>query len=471
MKPIRLKLLLLDIRFWIILLFLIRLIGILNPPLDPAHNWRQSFTLMVSRNLFEGNTSFLHPMIDTAGERSGVLATEFPFFNMLIVILCDVFGYEHWYGRLINLLTSSLGMYAFYLVLKRLFKKSLAFYSTLVFGTSIWFAYSQKIMPDTFSTSLILFSLYFMIEYLQKGRTKHLLFYFIFCCLGALSKIPSVCILAAILVLPFIRNVTSKKKYLVLTATLFAASICFWWYFIWNPELVKIHQFTNFFPRSLTQGFSEIVPLWPKFLQKFYFAALQSFVAFAGFLFGIFLLLKGKHRKVQFSLLMIGLTFCFFILKTGFIFPNHGYYMIPFVPLMAFIVGYFLSKIPNKYALILVFIICIEGIANQQHHLFVKEKQLYKLELEALAQKYLKADHLIVINGGDSYQDMYFAHRKGWSIVNANVDQKNYIDSLKTKGAHYLIIDKHTYRSALQHYPLLYENEDYGFYLLNSTHL
>jgi len=36
-----------DIRFWIFLFFLIRLVGITNAPLETGHNWRQSFTNMI----------------------------------------------------------------------------------------------------------------------------------------------------------------------------------------------------------------------------------------------------------------------------------------------------------------------------------------------------------------------------------------------------------------------------------------
>ena len=35
-----------DIRFWIIFLFLLRLYGITNPPLEVGHNWRQTTVAM-----------------------------------------------------------------------------------------------------------------------------------------------------------------------------------------------------------------------------------------------------------------------------------------------------------------------------------------------------------------------------------------------------------------------------------------
>ena len=38
---------------WIAIFFLIRCIGITNPPLDVAHNWRQTTVTMVARNYLE----------------------------------------------------------------------------------------------------------------------------------------------------------------------------------------------------------------------------------------------------------------------------------------------------------------------------------------------------------------------------------------------------------------------------------
>ena len=64
------KLLLLskDIRFWIILLFIIRLYGITNPPLDAASTWRQTDVLMIARNFYEIDSNILFPRTDSAGD-------------------------------------------------------------------------------------------------------------------------------------------------------------------------------------------------------------------------------------------------------------------------------------------------------------------------------------------------------------------------------------------------------------------
>jgi hypothetical protein len=143
-----------DIRFWLLVFFLIRLFGITNPPLEISHNWRQCQTNMIARNFYEGGPDLFHPRIDMAGEKTGILGSEFPFFNLIIYLFSIVFGYAHWYGRLINLVVSSLGIWCFYLLLNKLINRKVAFNATIILLSSIWFSYSRKIMPDTFSVSL-----------------------------------------------------------------------------------------------------------------------------------------------------------------------------------------------------------------------------------------------------------------------------------------------------------------------------
>ena len=107
-----------DIRFWIILFFVIRLVGITNPPLEAGHNWRQSSVNMIARNYQEDKTTFFYPMLDVGAPNSGITGTEFPIYNYAIAIVAKVFGWNHWYGRLINLLISSLGIYFFFLTIR-----------------------------------------------------------------------------------------------------------------------------------------------------------------------------------------------------------------------------------------------------------------------------------------------------------------------------------------------------------------
>src|SRR5688572_20790329 len=93
-----------DIRFWIVFFFILRLYGITFPPLEVGHNWRQTDGLMIARNFYEIDSNFFLPRVDLAGEKTGIVGSEFPVLNYLIYIAYNIFGYEHWYGRLIVLI-------------------------------------------------------------------------------------------------------------------------------------------------------------------------------------------------------------------------------------------------------------------------------------------------------------------------------------------------------------------------------
>ena len=139
-----------DIRFWLLILFLLRLIGITNPPLEMSHSWRQSLTAMISRNFIEYGPNLLYPRIDMGGIREGIIGSEFPFFNYLIYLFAKTFGYNHWYGRLINLSVTTVGVFYFFRLIKGLMTERIAFFSALLLALSVWFGLARKIMPDTY---------------------------------------------------------------------------------------------------------------------------------------------------------------------------------------------------------------------------------------------------------------------------------------------------------------------------------
>ncbi|MBL7884379.1 MAG: glycosyltransferase family 39 protein, partial [Bacteroidia bacterium] len=199
-----------DIRFWIILFFVLRLYGITDPPIEMAHNWRQAFTNIVARNFLEIDSSIFYPRAIIYGNNSGVVGTEFPLLNYLIFLVSKVFGYAHWYGRLINLIVSSIGIYYFYLGVRGFVSKKLCFNATLVLICSIWLIFSRKSMPDTFSISLLMIGLYYGFLYFKNNNLSYLFIYGLFTSVGILCKIPGLFLLG-VFVAPIIRNGVLKK--------------------------------------------------------------------------------------------------------------------------------------------------------------------------------------------------------------------------------------------------------------------
>ena len=156
-----------------------------------------------------------------------------------------------------------------------------------------------------------------------------------------------------------------------------------------------------------------------------------------------------------------------FIVKTGAIFPTHNYYIIPFVPVIALLAGYGISKVPKKYQVVLLLIIGIEGIANQQHDFFISPSEVYKLELENIADQLIEQNALVIINGGKSPQDMYFSHRKGWSVNNQFMRNESRLDSLQSLGAKFIIVNKNNGLKNLSFRKKVFDNENYAIYKLD----
>jgi hypothetical protein len=162
---------------------------------------------------------------------------------------------------------------------------------------------------------------------------------------------------------------------------------------------------------------------------------------------------------------VVTISFILFIIKAGALFSNHNYYIIAYTPLMAFVAGYFISFIKVRYQWILLVLIAIEGIANQQHDFFIKDSERYKLTLEQLAEAHIPKNELIVINGGESPQQLYFTNRKGWSVENETITDSVKLDEIRQKGAGYLIINKTSLNQALD-LPQIYVDKYFVIYNL-----
>ncbi len=461
-----------DVRFWIFLFFAIRLYGIWLPPLDMAHNWRQTTVAMVARNFYEIQANPFYPRIDIAGELSGITGMEFPLLNYLIYLVSLVFGYEHWYGRLINLFVSSVGIWYFFKLIKKYFTHRVALYASVILLSSIWFAYSRKIMPDTFSSSLILMGIYYGTNYLDKRQSvRNLVFFFILILFGALSKLPSVCLLGALLPLIFNPAIRQRNRIKIVATTVVAMIPVALWYFYWVPHLVETYGFWHFFMgKNLMAGGLEIIEFWHESLQHFYENALK-FVGFFAFLTGLFFAFYKKNKMLIGIFAFVTLPFLLIILKAGQTFAFHSYYIIPYVPVMALMAGYGLAQINKSWlAKLLLAAIVIEGLANQQHDFRLKEKDLPVLKLEQVLDEFSEPDDLILINSGYYPTPMYFAHRKGWVAPNEDILSPEYRQGLADKGLKFIIILKKSFGTEIMlPEKRIFDSEDYAIYKIEPT--
>ncbi len=436
-----------DIRFWIILFFVIRLYGIWFPPIDTAHSWRQVTGNMVARNFLETDANIFYPRVDMAGEKSGITGTEFPILNFLIFLFAKIFGWQEWYGRLIVLVISSLGIFYFYRIVKSKFPEELAFYSSIILLTSNWFIYSRKIMPDTFSVSLVLIGLWFALKFFETQKPSALIISSLLVLLGVLSKIPAILVLSPLFIVFLSRSYKLEPKIWYSILMLPLMGIVVWWYFLWVPHLVEKFGYWHYYMGTTwLQGWKELRGFLPQVLDKFYFDALK-FSGFIAFLAGLILLILKSIQKKESLILNLfifsSILFFVFMLKSGRNFAVHSYYIVPFVPIMALIAGYALSRMKQKkWAIACLSIIAIEGIANQQHDFKMPENKRHMLEYSDVLQKYSHQQDLVLVNGGANPTDLYFTKHKGWSMENDEIENFQIQDSLHNLGCRWILINK-----------------------------
>jgi hypothetical protein len=458
-----------DIRFWILLFFLLRLYGISYPPLETGHNWRQTIVNMTARNYHEEGIDLAHPRVDIAGELSGITGMEFPLYNAAIAVMMDLFGEAHWYGRLLNLIMASIGIWFFFRLIRAHVDERTAFLAAMIMLGSLWFSMSRKIIPDIFSCSLMFIGIERSLGFITGRLGKPwLLIGPALCTLAVLMKLSAGCWMV-LLPLSYFLTGTDRSRWWTFQVVqgIFLISVLYW-YGIWVPHLVETYGYFHFFMgKELAVGASELMADLPGLLSRFY----QSPLGYAGFamvLLGLYQLIsKGRYAVLGYTASVFFLFFLF-ILKSGENFIVHNYYGIPMVPLLAFIAAIgleFFSDTKLIYGLLAV--ILLEGILNQVRDFRIKDEQWVLLELEPLLDRYTERDDLIWINAHGSPTAMYFAHRKGWSESDEAIVSSEDLEAIKEKGCKALLYLKSDIPSTLYGEVIsLYKDEHmtlYGF--------
>ncbi|WP_276367396.1 glycosyltransferase family 39 protein [Chryseolinea sp. H1M3-3] len=459
-----------DIRFWIVFFFLLRLYGITFPPLEVGHNWRQTDGLMIARNFYERDSNIFYPTVDLAGEKSGIVGCEFPTLNYLVYLVSLLFGYDHWYGRLIVLLSSSIGVLFFYKLIRKYFDESTAFNSSIILIVSLWFSYSRKTIPDVFAASLCIVGLYCAFGYFEKGKPLHLLIFFILALLGCLSKILAATLLTVLLFPMLDRNIPLGRKIALSLFSLCILSLVCWWYFVWVPYLNTTYGFGGhfFMGLSFTEGASRILQNLNPVLKRFYGTPLKYF-GFAVFLYAVFLVI---HKKLWLPLgvfLLPFISFIIILIKTGTSIIGDHYYILTAIPSMAFITGYGLTKVNStKIATIVLTLIGIECIAAQIYDFRIRQPYRSLAELEVLLDEVSQPSDLIAVNADfHNPTAMYFTHRRGWATPNSNLSDSTYRNELRDKGCQYILIVKKLYGDLNLEHPVVHDSEYFKIYRIN----
>lgn len=441
-----------DIRIWIAVVFFIRLWGVSNPPLDRFDSWRQSITAMTMRNFIEVNPNLFFPRIDFAGDLSGIVGMEFPIYNGIAALLTWGMGLEvSWLdmvARLLNMFVTSVGVFYFYKTVSEFVSEEIAFPASLLLLCSIWMLYGRKIMPDTFAAGLGLVGIYYGLIYAVRGTLGAMLKFVFLMSLAMLSKISVAFMLVYPAILLFRNGEYVSRRMLVLTGGITSSlGLVVLWYFWWAPSLTAQFGFEHFFMgRPLVEGWSQITENWLQTLERFTTVS----IGYSGTVLMVIGMLSivWRRNRILLVIFVVGLiAFTPFVIKSGFNFYHHKYYVIPFVPVLCLFAGYGVHALKQRGLIWLLPFVLI-FFFEQGNRMFrdLNSKRNYLLNLSTQLDKVSKRSDLILINSGNDPTPMYFSRRKGWLATDAQIQSSSYLADLEARGLKFVVLIKSSNR-------------------------
>lgn len=454
-----------NINFYIAIFFLLGLENVNLPPIDD-HSWRQTLTISIAKN-FVDHPNIFYPRMDIGGSTEGIMATEFPIYSYILSIFYRIFGFQDWYGRLLNWALAAIMLLAFYRIILRIASQKVAFYAVLAMMSSIIFQFARRSMPDSFAISFVIFGILYVYYYLDRHKTLDFWLAGLFLTLGLLTKISYVPLLA-FLVFPFLDPAipkSSKIRVLAMVAGVMALVVL--WYYAWVPHLLEHYKNPLMFPATLAEGWQILVDNFDQTIYRFRTNAFSHFLPYYFAIFSIVLAIYQKEKHIiAFSFTSIVLCLIF-IVKSGIVFSSHNYYVMFAVPSMAFLIGHFVANFPTKkeyLVLVVTMAIFSTGWLFNRQASFSQNGLKHLLTLSDIMDKYVDKQDKIMINTGIfNPTSMFFAKRHGWAVNPDVVKKYDWMPDFKKDGLKYILIDIHVSDDTLK-YPLLFQNEHFRLY-------
>jgi 4-amino-4-deoxy-L-arabinose transferase-like glycosyltransferase len=450
--------------FWIGLLFVMRLDTINLPPMD-GHAFRQCFTLGVSRSYVEQSMNFFEPRQLIVGDTDGLGPMEFPLYNYLVAILWQIFGQQPWCFRLLHLVVASLGLWSFWLILKRFLSAQAALASMVIFGCGLSYIYARKAMPDVFGVSLVFIGVRFAWDYIEQGKWQHLLYFFLLGSGGFLNKISAIGCFSLLVPALIDFDLNKRRKWHVVGTGFGIIGMFLAWYYAWIPWAERTYHTVWFFKHDWRSCMEEIFKThWNETKDRFFPIALQSKISGVFWAMGLLMAVILKNWRLLLLLLVFSGLFLYFMLQVGHNFSQHEYYVLPYTPMLAILAGYFWGEwATNKWLFVVVLgIIVYDATSKKWDDFYIPWYDRKFTKLEAAVDSVVPKDALIYTNGmGGNQVLLFFAHRRGWQ--DDKIPDSTWFANKVKQGLSHAVIERSATMDSL-HYPMVYEDNDFRIY-------
>lgn len=443
----RLKRIITSDRFWVLLIlvlaFSVRLYK-LDTPLADWHSWRQADTSAVTRDfLASSQINWLYPTYEdissiASGKDNprGLRLVEFPIYNAATYFvkgLVPELSTES-AGRITTNLSSVLGLLFLFLLTRRLVSRRVAYLTAITFALIPYnIYYGRTILPDPTEVALALGSLWFSLQYLEKGKLLSLLLFTLFGTAAFLVK-P----FAIFLLLPvgYFLLVNLKSQPRRVAALMICGVVMVLPFFLWRWW---ISHFPEGIPASdwlyNGNGIRFRGAFWYWLFADRIGRLILGYWGLILFGLGFIRKLDGKYRHFPLILLFSSFTYLA-VFATGNV--QHDYYQILIVPSLAIFVGLGLDLLfagHNQMALsdnlmtkILILISFIFMLAFGWY--FVKD--YYNINHPEIVEagsalwniangRHQKALVIAPYNGDTAF--LYQTNLRGWPIIEGSIDK------------------------------------------------
>jgi 4-amino-4-deoxy-L-arabinose transferase-like glycosyltransferase len=410
------------------------------PPWD-YHNWRQTITLMVARDLARNDFRLFHPQVlwlnDNLPSGASYFNAEFSIQSALAAVLYKLFGESDTAARIVTIAFSLLGICFLYNLLNRRAGPAAARIAALIYSLVPYHLFFGRVfMPDVPALTLALGGLDALDRWTDRRTRGQLAAAAALTAMAVLQKLTVIFVALPALYLFWLadgRRLLTRIEPYVFAAIAGLPSL------IWYGRGMAVAQHGGFTLAQPAQIFARDLGLWlqPPFVGQIFEAlALEAFspLGLVLVVIGLFRPLRGRAGWM-FRLWLAGAA-CLLFMIPG-ILPENHYYLSLLLPGGAALAGLALEPLAShpgtRPVLVLILALFAASAIHSARPFYQPDRS--PRDLGVLLNRLTAPEDLIVTESGGSPNMLYFADRRGW-MLSRQYDPAN-LEQLAQAGARY----------------------------------
>lgn len=415
------------------------------------HVWRQTQTQTVIYHFNFSDNSIFHPQKFDLTSGSTSLLYEFPLYQWVIAQVNNCFGYSVLHTRILTFIIFIFLLLGFYKLLSKFVRTEIALITNFLLCFSpLLYYYCINPLPDILALCFSVWSLNFFFKYIYTPQTKYFLAFCIFLMLAALVKLPFI-LFGSVLIL-YCYKLLKQKNYKEIFTRTFTLLLILIPAACWYIKVIPTWK-----GNGITSGLINNNKTFLELLDYFQFNLISSVPELlANYASCIFLVVgmwfffknfKAFSEKVSYLILLFILLSVYFLFELNMIEKTHDYYLMPFIPLLFFVIAYgvkfFYQKNYKKFILFIVLLVPVTawlridtrwnlvdpGFVNDY---LTEQKQLQKLIPEK--------EKCIIDYDNSHFVSLYYLKRYGYSLFKNEINALTLKDRY-LKGANYFITE------------------------------